>query len=384
MAEKGKKRCAVCGKASPYVADVLGVCASCIRERPKESLSMIERAHAFSREQLGLPVKPPNAVGGVECGRCSNSCSVGVGERGYCGLWRNDRGIKSIPSEEDGLLYAYLDPHVTNCCSAWFCPGGTGAGYPRFAHRDGPEVGYSNLSVFLYVCNFDCLFCQNPSHKRIDEGEVVSARRLVDRIVEDPKISCVCFFGGSPEPQLPFTIETAELAIEESASRPMRICYEWNGCGNLALVRRAAELSLVSGGNVKFDLKCFTPELSLALNGVRNERAYRNFEIVAKELYPQRQGLPMLTATTLLVPSYVDVVEVQAIAEFIASLDPSIPYSLLVFHPAHLMRDLPVTPLQQVVECFRASRRHLENVNVGNLGLLGIGGMPQLLSMAGD
>jgi pyruvate formate lyase activating enzyme len=245
-------------------------------------------------------------------------------------------------------------------------------------------VGYSNLSVFLYGCNFDCLFCQNPSHKRVDEGERVSARSLAHRMVEDPKISCVCFFGGSPEPQLPFTIEVAGLTIEESAGRPMRICYEWNGCGDPALVRRAAELSLASGGNVKFDLKCFTPELSLALSGVRNERAYRNFEMMARELYPRRRSLPMLTATTLLVPGYVDAVEVQALAEFIARLDPAIPYSLLVFHPAHLMRDLPVTPLRQVVECFSVARRHLENVNVGNLGLLGIGGMPQLLSMIGE
>ncbi|RLI07190.1 radical SAM protein, partial [Candidatus Bathyarchaeota archaeon] len=85
----------------------------------------------------------------------------------------------------------------------------------------------------------------------------------------------------------------------------------------------------------------------------------------------------------LLVPGYVDAAEVEAIARFIADLDPSIPYSLLVFHPAHLMRDLPVTPLKQAVECYRAARRHLERVHVGNLSLLGIHGMPQFTSLAG-
>jgi len=47
------------------------------------------------------------------------------------------------------------------------------------------------------------------------------------------------------------------------------------------------------------------------------------------------------------------------------------------------MQDLPVTPLKQAVECYRAARRHLERVHVGNLSLLGIHGMPQFTSLAG-
>jgi pyruvate formate lyase activating enzyme len=47
----------------------------------------------------------------------------------------------------------------------------------------------------------------------------------------------------------------------------------------------------------------------------------------------------------------VDAEEVERIAEFIASLDDRIPYSLLVFH-------------------YRAARRHLKRVHIGNLHLL--------------
>ena len=51
-------------------------------------------------------------------------------------------------------------------------------------------------------------------------------------------------------------------------------------------------------------------------------RAYENFEAIAREFYPERRGLPVLTATTLMVPGNVDTEEVGAIARFIADLDP--------------------------------------------------------------
>ncbi|MCJ7456561.1 radical SAM protein, partial [Candidatus Bathyarchaeota archaeon] len=86
----------------------------------------------------------------------------------------------------------------------------------------------------------------------------------------------------------------------------------------------------------------------------------------------QRPELPLLTATTLLVPGYVDVLEVEKIAIFLADLDRKIPYSLLVFHPDFMMSDLPVTPYRQVQDCYRAAKKHLASVNIGNLATLGI------------
>ena len=87
------------------------------------------------------------------------------------------------------------------------------------------------------------------------------------------------------------------------------------------------------------------------------------------------QCVPVLTATTLLVPGYVDHVEVEGIAKFISELNPEIPYSLLVFHPDFMMRDLPITPVKQVKLCYEAAKKHLRNVNIGNLHLLGLSGV---------
>jgi pyruvate formate lyase activating enzyme len=153
--------------------------------------------------------------------------------------------------------------------------------------------------------------------------------------------------------------------------RGPRICCEMNGCGNPILVKRAAELSLRSGGIVKFDLKAFDESLSLALSGVSNRRAFENFEMIAKGLFDAREA-PLLTATTLLVPGYVDEAEVEEIAEFIAGLNPDLPYSLLVFHPDFMMRDRPVTPRSQAARCLEAANKHLTRVYLGNKQMLAL------------
>jgi len=137
------------------------------------------------------------------------------------------------------------------------------------------------------------------------------------------------------------------------------------------LVERAAEVAFKSGGNLKFDLKSYDSNFSLALSGAENSSAYRNFKMVYEKFYDRRTDLPVLTATTLMVPGYTDEEEVDAIASFIAEMDESIPYSLLVFSPHFMMSDLPVTPVRQVQECYKAAKRHLKRVNIGNLNLLG-------------
>ena len=96
----------------------------------------------------------------------------------------------------------------------------------------------------------------------------------------DPRVRCVCFFGGSPEPQFPFVLKAAERIHRESGGKK-HICWEWNGCGNRSYVRKAADLSKESGGTVKFDLKAYHPKISYALCGVDNKKAYKNFRFVA-------------------------------------------------------------------------------------------------------
>lgn len=296
----------------------------------------------------------------MSCRLCANRCALQEGERGYCGLReaRNGR-IRYVwdGGAKRALLHSYYDPLPTNCCAAWFC---------------GAQGGL-NFAVFFYGCNFDCLFCQNAQHKHLEEGELISVEGFAARALA-PRVHCICFFGGSPEPQLPFAIlaSRAVMRMAEDEGRRIRICWEWNGAGNPALVRRAAGISLETRGIVKFDLKAWDEKLALALCGVSTRPSFENFAMLAEEFLP-RADYPFLTATTLLVPGYVDGEEVGRIAEFIASFSPEIPYSLLVFYPAYCMSDLPVTSKEQVIRCFRAAKdAGLRRIHVGNLHLLGL------------
>jgi pyruvate formate lyase activating enzyme len=359
--------CVLCkkGKASKE----LKVCVDCIREgdRREDAISYAKKAHRRIRAEYDLPEEPPRSrtEGGIICDLCSNECRMKEGERSYCGLKENINGqLKSIVPKDHGMLHAYVDWLPTNCCAAWFCPGSS-------------QPGKVNIAVFFYGCNFDCIFCQNASHKELGlgarVGKIISVNDFVSSVKRKDenqytKVYCVCFFGGSPEPQLPFAIRASEMLLAE---KKVRICWEWNGCGNRNLVKKAAEISFRSGGIVKFDLKAFDPNLSLALSGVPNRRAFENFEIIAEEFF-EGSSPPVLTATTLLVPWYVDEKEVEGIASFIASVNPDIPYSLLVFHPDFHMRDMPITPRKQVERCYEAAKRHLKKVNIGNKYLLGL------------
>ncbi|MFQ5793258.1 MAG: radical SAM protein, partial [Acidobacteriota bacterium] len=90
-----------------------------------------------------------------------HECRIPENGVGYCGLRKNEGGkVKEITSEK-GKLSWYHDPLPTNCVGDWACPGGTGAGYPKYAYCRGPESGYKNLAVFFQACSFNCLYCQN-------------------------------------------------------------------------------------------------------------------------------------------------------------------------------------------------------------------------------
>ncbi|MEM2387282.1 MAG: radical SAM protein, partial [Candidatus Bathyarchaeia archaeon] len=160
------------------------------------------------------------------------------------------------------------------------------------------------------------------------------------------------------------------LQKAEEEKRIMRVCWETNGYMNPQLAEKAAELALKSGGNIKFDLKAWSEPLAIALCGVSNKPSLENFKRIGEKYYTKRPELPVLTASTLLVPGYVDAEEVENIAKFISQISPEIPYTLLAFYPCYVMNDLPTTSRKQAVECQKAAEKHLKRVRLGNIHLL--------------
>ena len=194
------------------------------------------------------------------------------------------------------------------------------------------------------------------------------AEKLVSDV--DERTSCICYFGGDPGPQLPFALRASRLALEENRGRILRICWETNGSMHQGLLDQMIELSLHSGGCIKFDLKAWNEDLHTALTGISNRRTLENFRRVGESM-PQRPVPPLLIASTLLVSGYIDEEEIRGIARFISSISPEIPCSLLAFHPHFCMADLPLTPRILAEGCLQAARQEgLRNVRIGNLSLL--------------
>lgn len=369
-----EQTCSLCGRRSPLIASELRVCGPCIRNRPEEALPIVRAAHERARRELSQPPQPPRSADGVRCALCVHECVIGEGEVGYCGLRtvRDGRLIHLAGVAERGVLHWYRDPLPTNCVAMWVC-----AGRGRY--------GMHNLAVFYGSCVLNCLFCQNWHYRNLlpDEGEIAHAQRqgnaiaptLRERAISardladaaNPRTFCVCYFGGDPASQMPHALASARLLAE----RGVTICWETAGTANPRLMDRAVELSLRTNGTVKFDLKAFDEALHIALTGTSNRRTLENFARAARRFH-ERPDPPLVVASTLLVPGYVDAEEVGRIARFIASFNRDIPYALLAFAPNFLMPDLPATSQRHAEEALAAARdAGLTNVRIGNRHLLG-------------
>ncbi len=363
-------RCNSCQKESPLISESLSLCSDCIRAEFRKVLPQLEKSHSLSRERFNLPSTPPRDPNGISCYLCSNQCKIPQGGTGYCGLRRNKSGRLKGGGAQRGNLSWYYDHLPTNCVADWVCPGGSNAGYPQFSYSRGPEYGYRNLAVFYQACSFNCLFCQNWHFRELTARPYgITPEELVSKV--DTKTACICYFGGDPTPQLPHALLTSQKAVK--VNRILRICWETNGSMSSTLLKKMIELSLKSGGCIKFDLKCWNEEIHIALCGISNRQTLENFRLAASFI-SQRPDLPLLVASTPLVPGYVDWEEITHVARFIASLNPEIPYALLAFHPQFYMRDLPTTSRSHAQRCLEAAKGEgLKRIRVGNLHLLGNG-----------
>lgn len=150
--------CDLCHRREPQISAELGLCMACVRSRPQAAWRQAEAVHAGSRVPFGLPEKPPAAADGVACDRCANRCVVPESGLGYCGARANRGGRLTGASAAVGNLSWYHDALPTNCVASHVCAAETGAGFPRFSNRSGPETGFTNLAVFFRACNFNCRF----------------------------------------------------------------------------------------------------------------------------------------------------------------------------------------------------------------------------------
>lgn len=362
--------CGLCKSEDVTISDRLGFCVDCIRNDYGKVAPTIGAVREKLRTSFSLPARPPRAERSIECRFCSNRCRIGDGERGFCGAWQNREG-RLVSSFPDGTVAVsfYYDLLPTNCVADWICPAHTERGFPEFSYSEGAEHGYKNLAVFYQSCNFDCLFCQNWHFRDSGTHRYRKPQEVANAV--DEKTACICYFGGDPTPNIRHSLKVSAIARKSNPDRPLRICWETNGAVNRKYLRKIVETALESGGCIKFDLKFASEELSKSLCGVSNREVFENFRFVASYI-SRRPEIPLLVASTLLIPGYTDEEELSQLAEFIASVDRNIPWALLGFHPDYYLTDLPRTSRRHAEEALSIAERHgIRNSRIGNLHLLG-------------
>lgn len=323
-------------------------------------MEMARQTHERLRKRDSLvPVIP--STGEIVCSECGNHCRMNEGEVGFCNIRTIEGGKVVDRYSESAVVSWYFDPLPTNCVADWVCPVTTereiGIGRKRL----------KNLAVFYGSCNSDCLFCQNASYRTMmaKGSPLMTPRELAD--AADDYTACVCYFGGDPACNPEHSVKTSQLLNE---TKSVRVCYETNGNISKKWLDTIAGIVETTGGTFKFDLKAVTPQLYQALTGVSNTVVLRNFKELATSKR-NREG-EFLVASILLVPGYIDILEVERICAFIAENDSTIPTALLGFSPHHAMSDLPRTSMAHARAALDAANdQGLDNVRIGNMGLLG-------------
>lgn len=272
------------------------------------------------------------------CAICPHACTLAEGQTGLCHA-RTAVGDQVVDANYGRVTSLALDPIEKK---------------PLARFRPGTKV----LSVGSYGCNLHCPFCQNAAIACAGQGDVpwreIAPAELADlaaSLVPEGNIG-IAFTYNEPLVGFEFVRDTARLARERGLANVLVS----NGYVNDGPLREVAPL--IDAANI--DLKGFTQSF---------------YDFVGGDLATVKHTIEVLAAepgchlevTTLVIPGLNDSEqEIGAAAQWLASLDPGIPYHLTRFFPCHRLTDRPATPTTTVQRLAGVASRYLKHVYVGN------------------
>lgn len=271
---------------------------------------------------------------GVRCLLCPHSCLLKHGQYGRC----------HARLCEDGVLYsinygeitsAALDP-IEKKPLKYFMPG---------SHI---------YSVGSFGCNFSCSFCQNYEISQCrTRSRFADPRTLVEAALRIENNIGIAFTYNEPTVGFEYVYDCAKLL--KSRSPQAKVVLVTNGYINEAPL--TALLPFVDAMNI--DLKSFNPEFYTSICGGTLEPVKRTIEQAARKCHVE--------VTTLLVTGENDSLqEMEALAEYLASIDVDMPLHLSRYFPRYRM-DKPATDLMQMRRLRDVAKGYLNRVELGNV-----------------
>jgi pyruvate formate lyase activating enzyme len=278
--------------------------------------------------------------GKVDCFLCAHRCQVAAGKFGVCGVRENQEG-KLVTCVYGEVIAAHIDP-IEKKPLYHFLPGTT------------------SFSIATIGCNFRCPFCQNwqisqagKKDKGFGGGQPLSPEEIV-RAARTRGCRSISYTYTEPTIFFEYAYDTSKLAREAGLAN----VFVTNGYMTAEALRLIQPY--LDAANV--DLKAFQEETYKKVCGARLGPVLDSIRLM-REL-----GI-WVEVTTLVVPGMNDGnEELAAIARFIASVSPEIPWHISRFHPDYKYTQTPATPLETLRKAAALAREAgLEFIYVGNV-----------------
>lgn len=267
--------------------------------------------------------------GAVRCGLCNHFCHIQEGLVGACGVRQNKNGrLYSLVYGK--LVAANIDPVEKK---------------PLYHFLPGSQI----FSIATVGCNFRCSFCQNaeisqspkPPQREIF-GQKYTPAQVIKKAIE---AGCPSIAYTYTEPTIffEFAYDCAKLAHK----RGLKNVFVSNGY----MSKEAVETIAPYLDAINIDLKSFNPDFYRQISGGQLKPVLENIKLF------HRLGV-LVELTTLVIPGHNDSEkELAQIAQFIASVDPKIPWHLSRFHPMYKMSDLPPTPTKTLKKAYEIGKQ---------------------------
>jgi pyruvate-formate lyase-activating enzyme len=170
----------------------------------------------------------------------------------------------------------------------------------------------------------------------------------LDSLIEKLKVERAVLGGAEP------TVDEELIGVVRLLrSHGVYVILLTNGHNlNADMVQSLEDVGL---NEVCVSIKALTDSIHTYYTGVSNRRVLENFKRLS--------GCRMkLRAESVLIPSLIDIVEIERIAKFIASLNPAIPYRIDAYFQVP-STPWPDAPPERVKKAVEISRKYLENVS---------------------
>jgi pyruvate formate lyase activating enzyme len=205
---------------------------------------------------------------------------------------------------------------------------------------------HARAHLYNWGCSFRCRGCayhlrdDQPPARTLSQGEIRDTLRAL------PTLRQVNFLGGEPTTnrELPALLA---LCKQDLGVRT------WLGHTNgTALITENLD-------GLNISLKAYSPALHLEYTGYPRDPIHQNLRRAWEA------GLE-IKAGAVLIPDYVDAEEIRALAAFVASLSPDIPFHLSAFMEVPGLPWRPPTA-SELAEAVAAARESLHNVSCSAL-----------------